>query len=89
MLDGVYVTDADEKPRFMAAPRLKDRDVRRIVETTARRVVRLMQRRGLLEEDAEDPLWVHEPLLAGITAASIRGVGRRWASGPVNESGAA
>ena len=47
----------------MPAPRLTDADVRRIVETTARRVIRLLQRRGLLDAVA-DPLWEREPLLA-------------------------
>ena len=42
-------------------------------ETTANRVVRLLQRRGLLEEDTVDPLWEEEPLLATITAASVQG----------------
>ena len=37
----------------------------------AKRVVRLLQRRGLLEEDNVDPLWEEEPLLATITAASV------------------
>ena len=71
MLDGVYVKG--EVPRFVAGSRLRDSDVRQIVETTARRIVRLLQRRGLLEEDADDPLWEKEPLLASITAASLRG----------------
>ena len=44
-----------------------------MVETTARRVVRLLQRRGLLEQGASDPLWEDEPLLAELTAASIQG----------------
>ena len=52
---------------------LKDDDVQQIVETTAQRVVRLLQRRGLLAEGAADPLMEQEPLLATITAASIQG----------------
>jgi hypothetical protein len=61
-------------PRFVPAPRLTDEDVQRIVETTARRVVRLCQRRGLLEEGAVDPYWEQEPLLAQLAAASVQGV---------------
>ena len=53
---------------------MTDADVRYIVETTAERVVRLLQRRGLLEAESEDPLWQDEPLLASLTAASIRGI---------------
>ena len=73
MPDGVYVTSADGEPTFVRAPGLSDDDVRQIVETTANRVVRLLQRRGLLEEDSVDPLWEEEPLLATITAASVQG----------------
>jgi hypothetical protein len=75
MPDGVYVTSADGEPTFVRAPGLNDDDVRQIVETTANRVVRLLQRRGLLEEDTVDPLWEEEPLLATITAASVPGAG--------------
>ncbi len=57
----------------MQAPQLSDDDVQRIVETTAKRVVRLLQRRGVLEKDDVDPLWEEEPLLATITAASVQG----------------
>ena len=38
-----------------------------------RRVVRLLQRRGVLEQGNVDPLWEQEPLLATITAASVQG----------------
>ena len=44
VLDGVYIAGADGSPRFLPAPRLTDADVRKIVETTARRVIRLLQR---------------------------------------------
>ena len=57
MPDGVYVTGTDGAPTFVRAPALTDEDVQQIVETTAKRVVRLLQRRGLLEEDTVDPLW--------------------------------
>ncbi len=72
MIDGVY-GNGEAGPEFVAAPTLSDDDVQQIVETTARRVVRLLQRRGLLEEGHVDPLWEQEPLLAMITAASIQG----------------
>jgi hypothetical protein len=71
--DGVYVTGKDGTPTFVPAPRLNDDDVQHIVETTAKRVVRLLQRRGLLEEGNVDPLFEDEPLLATITAASVQG----------------
>ena len=70
---GVYVTGEDGTPCFVQAPQLSDDDVQRIVETTAKRVVCLLQRRGVLEEGNVDPLWEEEPLLATITAASVQG----------------
>ncbi len=72
MIDWVYV-DGEAGPEFVPAPPLSDDDVQQIVETTARPVVRLLQRRGLLEEGNTDPLMAQEPLLATITAASIQG----------------
>ena len=53
MLDGVYVAADDGTPSFIPAPRLTDEDVRQIVETTARRVIRLCQRRGPAATRAE------------------------------------
>ena len=73
MLEGVYGTGQDETPQFVPALRLTDHEVQQIVETTAKRVVRLLERRGLLEEGNADPLWEAEPLLASITATSVQG----------------
>jgi hypothetical protein len=42
LLGGVYVQGGDDgRPLFVPAPPLTDDDVQRIVETTARRVIRL------------------------------------------------
>ena len=46
-LDGVYVTGTDGEPEFVPAEPICDEDVQQIVETTAKRVVSLCQRRGL------------------------------------------
>jgi hypothetical protein len=73
MLDGVYV-EAEDAPVFAPAPALADDDVERIVETTARRVLGLLERRGILERDGLDPLVDESPVLAGITAASVHGL---------------
>ena len=73
MPDGVYVTGEDGVPMFVRASQLTDDDVQQVVELTAKRVVRLLQRRGVLEEGNVDPLWEQEPLLATITAASVQG----------------
>jgi hypothetical protein len=85
MPDGVFVERCGGTPVFVPAPALSDDDVRHIAETTAERVVRLLQRRGLLEQDTADALCQDEPLLASLTAASIRGTvatgehaGRLW-----------
>ena len=47
--DGVFVDGPSGDPEFVAAPLLTDKDVQHIAEKTATRVVRLLQRRGLLE----------------------------------------
>ncbi len=73
MLDGVYV-DGDEAPVFVAAPPLSDQAVQQIVETSARRIIRLCTKRGLLDDTAADPLAAEEPVLAALTAASVRGL---------------
>ena len=73
MLDGVYV-DGDEAPVFVSAPPLSDQTVRQIVETSARRIIRLCSRHGLLDDTQADPLAAEEPVLAALTAASVRGL---------------
>ena len=61
-LDGVYVPAADGgAPVFVAAPPLADEDVQEIVETAAQRIVRLRQRRGLLDDSLVDEPRRHEP----------------------------
>jgi hypothetical protein len=70
MLDGVYV-DGDEGPQFVPAPPLTDDDVQQIVQTSARRIIRLCTKRGLLDDTQADPLTDEEPVLAAITAASL------------------
>jgi hypothetical protein len=69
-LDGVF----SRSNVFHAAPPLEDEDVKTIVETTARRVIRLLERRGVLDPGDYDELADQEPALAGMTAASIMGL---------------
>ena len=52
---------------------LGDEDVQQIVETTARRLIRLCTKRGLLDDSQADVLADEEPVFAAITAASVRG----------------
>ena len=73
MLDGVYVNGADA-PVFVPAPPLSDQAVQQIVETSARRIIRLGTKRGLLDDTAADALADEEPVLAALTAASVRGL---------------
>ena len=73
MLDGVYV-DGEDAPVFVPAPPLSDQAVQQIVETSARRIIRLCTKRGLLDDTAADPLTDEGPVLAALTAASVRGI---------------
>ena len=57
----LYVPVADGgAPVFVAAPPLADEDVQEIVETAAQRIVRLLQRRGLLDDSLVDEPRRHE-----------------------------
>ena len=73
MLDGVYV-DGEDAPVFVPAPPLSDQAVQQIVETSSRRIIRLCTKHGLLDDTAADPLTDEEPVLAALTAASVRGI---------------
>jgi len=73
-LDGVYIQADDDTPTFLPAPELTDDDVRQIVETTAHRVIRLLERRGVLEDGDLDRLADESPVLAGMTSASVQGL---------------
>ena len=73
MLDGVYI-DADKGPEFVPTPPLTDDDVQQIVQTSARRIIRLCTKRGLLDDSQIDPFIDQQPVLAAITSASVRGI---------------
>jgi hypothetical protein len=74
-LDGVYERAVgDGAPVFLPAPELTDADVKSIVETTAHRVLRMLERRGILDGWEDDPLASDSPVLAGMTAASVSGL---------------
>ena len=72
MLDGVYV-DGEDAPVFVPVPPLSDQAVQQIVQTSARRIIRLCTKRGLLDDTAADPLADEEPVLAALTAARCKG----------------
>ncbi len=74
-LDGVYTAgEGEDIPVFIRAPELTEDDVRQIVETTAHRVIRLLQRRSILDDGDYDRLADEYPVLAGMTAASVQGL---------------
>ena len=84
-LDGVYtyVTDLTENPRFLPLPPPSDDEVARVLSGTARRIHRLLEARA--DSDDDDALAREEPLLAHLTAASLRTrvatgchLGERW-----------
>jgi hypothetical protein len=55
-------------PSFHALPAPDDPEIARVTAAVAKRIVRLLTRRGLLPEAgqlAQDPLQCDEPLLAG------------------------
>jgi hypothetical protein len=81
VLDGVYLEGAEGRPVFRPLPPPTDAEVERITLTVARRLQRLLERRGFFEPDAPeaDPLAGEAPLLAELCAASVRG---RIATGP-------
>ncbi len=83
VLDGVYAREIPGAFRFHPLPPPEDREVARLAGAIARRVVRLLERRGLAGADGragEDLLQRDEPLLAALAAASVAGrvaTGRR------------
>jgi hypothetical protein len=82
-LDGVFSEDATRALRFHPAPPPGDDEVARLLATIRRRVLRLLQRRGLASQEdvtTPDPVAEESLALAGISAASVLGqiaLGRR------------
>ncbi len=76
-LDGVYAAaDTFEKPQFHPLDAPSEAELERIVGIFARRVVKILERRALVDElgfDEEDSFHREEPLLARIYAAAVSG----------------
>ena len=70
VLDGVYGGPPHAPGPFLPLPPPELEDVARIMGGTARRVMRLLEKRGLGNED--DPLATDDPLRATLIAASVR-----------------
>ncbi len=79
VLDGVYSRTPQGTLRFHVLPPPEDAEVARIATQVARRIQRLLERRGLAEDAEPDRLTDEEPLLAALYAASVGG---RIATGP-------
>jgi Putative transposase len=77
VLDGVFAADGAIL-RFHSARRLTRADVAAVVAEVARRIERLLQRRGLTatpdEGGVTDPWAEDAPSLAGLAAASVQGL---------------
>lgn len=78
VLDGWYVWDpAAEQPVFHEAPRLTDVDVARLVEQIRARVLRVLRRRGLLDDEADEPTDDGLFALQAASAAGRAAMGKR------------
>lgn len=77
VLDGVYPGPSYDLGSFVPLPPPETEDIARVLAGTARRILRILERRGL--DSDEDALASDDPLLALLTAASIRS---RIATGP-------
>ena len=79
-LDGPFAPGKDGTLRFHRLPPPSDADVARLVATIARRVGRLLLRRGLVDDDDTiEPLAAESLALAGLASAAVQG---RVALGP-------
>jgi hypothetical protein len=82
VLDGVYAIGRDGRARFHALPPPTDEAIAGLVLTLARRIARLLEKRGpgsRADPEEADPLARDEPLLASLYGASIAS---RIATGP-------
>ncbi|HEX5067053.1 MAG TPA: transposase [Myxococcota bacterium] len=76
VLDGVYARDESGAARFHPLPPPDGDDVARVAGRIARRIVRLLERRGLhpqADSEGADTLTDRQPLLAALYAASVSG----------------
>jgi hypothetical protein len=77
VLDGIYPGPSHDLGSFVPLSPPETEDVARVLAGTARRILRIVERRGL--DSDGDSLALDDPLLAMLTAASIRS---RIATGP-------
>lgn len=70
VLDGVYPGTASEPGPFASLPPPGTDDVARVLARTARRILRRLERKGIMTE--KDPIAADDPLMAMLGAAFIR-----------------
>jgi hypothetical protein len=80
-LDGVYAASADGSLAFRALPRLSTTDVADALQIARARILRYLERRGVIHIDADadvlrvdDDLAEREPALAQLAAAAVSGL---------------
>jgi hypothetical protein len=72
--DGVFAPEPDGRLRFHRLPAPVDADIARLAAAIARRIGRLLARRGLTADaDAADPLAVESLALASLASAAVQG----------------
>lgn len=79
-LDGVFVATGDGALRFCPLPRLSSTDVAELLQVVRVRILRFLERRGVIEGASEEltvlphDLTEREPALAELAAASVSGL---------------
>ncbi len=76
VLDGVYYEDPEKGICFRRLPALTDVEVKQILEAIVKKILHLLERRGLgpqADPEEADPLRVEQPLLAELYSASVQG----------------
>ncbi|HEX7489543.1 MAG TPA: transposase, partial [Anaeromyxobacteraceae bacterium] len=78
-IDGVFVPDADGRPVFRQLPRLRTAEVADLMQIIRARVLRFLQRRGVIDVSEEgmvlpDELAQREPAFAQLAAAAVSGL---------------
>ncbi|HEX7508790.1 MAG TPA: hypothetical protein VF550_18605 [Polyangia bacterium] len=78
-LDGVYIAGPDGQPVFRALGRLKTDEVADVVQLTNARVLKALERRGVVRVspdalEVDDALANRDPVLAQLAAAAVAGL---------------
>ena len=73
VLDGVYVEGGQGRVRFPSLPAPEDAEIERTARTLARRLQRLLERRGFFDADSGDPDPLDGSVLSRLADASVRG----------------